>query len=410
MAVSDSLRSALIPPARRRSEVQEGVSAMKRHTAVGLALMLTLTLAALAPIRIGAAAQNTGKISGEVLDRNEKPFPGVIVIISNEQGQKHELKTDEKGRFSQGFLRTGMVYVITFKINDQTFHEQQRRLEGGKEEIVNVNVKQLLAKTDAASLEAAKKEEEVRKQFEGMKEHFDAGRDALDAAKQAKLDLQKAPPDQKAALQEKMAQSGATAVTELQAAEKAAPENDPNLHVVLAKLGDAYETAGNYAEAVTAYQKAIALKPENAGYYNNFGNNLARAGKTQEAMAAYEKSATLDPVNAASAWRNAGIVLFNANLMKEAIQPLKKSIEIDPKSPQAWYLLGASLVNTMGFKQEGGKIIPILEPGTVEAYEKCIELDSNGPYGAQARDGLEQLKAMGLGIETRIRTRPPKKQ
>ncbi|HLE37728.1 MAG TPA: hypothetical protein VI699_11360, partial [Candidatus Acidoferrales bacterium] len=66
---------------------------MKRHTAVSLALMLILTLAALAPIRIGAAAQNTGKISGEVLDRNEKPFPGVIVIISNEQGQKHELKT-----------------------------------------------------------------------------------------------------------------------------------------------------------------------------------------------------------------------------------------------------------------------------------------------------------------------------
>jgi len=403
MGLSDSLRPSLIPPARCRTELQKGVPAMKRHTAVGL--MLALALVVLGP---GAAAQNTGKISGEVLDRNEKPFAGVIVVITNEQGQKFELKTDEKGRYSQGFLRTGLTYVITFKVGDRPVYEQQRRLEGSKEEILNVNFKQLLAQS-AVAAEAEKKEEETRKQFEGMKERFDAGRTALDAAKQAKLDVQKAPADQKAALQEKAAQSAATAVAELEAAEKAAPEKDPNLHVVLAKLGEAYETAGKYEDAVGAYQKAIALKPEMAGYYNNLGNNLARAGKIQEAMAAYEKSASLDPTNAASAWRNAGIVLFNANLMKEAIPPIKKSLEIDPKSPQAWYLLGASLVNTMGYKQEGEKIIPILAPGTVEAYEKCIELDSNGPYGAQARDGLEQLKAMGLGIATKIRTRPPKK-
>ena len=403
MAQSDSLCPALIPPAGCRTVVEEGVSAMKRHFAVGL--VLALALAVFAP---AAAAQNSGKISGTVLDRSEKPFLGVIVIITNEQGQKYELKTDEKGRYSQGFLRTGLTYTIQFKIGNQVRWEQQRRVESAMEEIVDVNFKELIAKS-AVAVEAEKKEEEARKEFEGMKGHFDAGRDALDVAKQAKLELQKAPADQRAALQEKVAQSTTTAVTEFQAAEKAAPEKDQNVHVVLAKLGEAYETAGNYPEAVTAYQRAIALKPEMAGYYNNLGNNLARLGKIQEAMAAYEKSASLDPANAASAWRNAGIVLFNANLMKEAIPALKKSLELDPKSPQAWYLLGATLVNTMGFKQEGGKIIPLLEPGTVEAYEKCIELDSNGPYGAQARAGLEQLKAMGLGIETKIKTRPPKK-
>jgi len=377
---------------------------MKRHFAAGLAA--ALILAVCAPI---AAAQNTGKISGEVLDRDEKPFPGVAVVITNDQGQKYELTTDAKGHFSQAFLRTGIVYVISFKVKDQVFHEERRRLDAGSEQVVNVNIKKLLAAQEAAGSETAKKEEEARKQFEGMKTKFDAGRDALEAAKQARAEAQRAPAEQRAALQERAMQGAATAVAELEGAEKAAPEKDPNLHVVLAKLGEAYEAAGRFPDAVGAYERAIALKPEMAGYYNNLGNNLARTGKTQEAMAAYEKSAALDPTNAANAWRNAGIVLFNANLMKEAIVPLKKSLELDPKSPQAWYLLGASLVNTMGFKQEGGKIIPILEPGTVEAYEKCIELDSNGPFGAQARAGLEQLKAMGLGIETKIKTRPAKR-
>jgi hypothetical protein len=43
------------------------------------------------------------------------------------------------------------------------------------------------------------------------------------------------------------------------------------------------------------------------------------------------------------------------------------------------------------------------KPGTIEAYEKAIELDPNGPYGQQAQEGLEQLKAMGAGIETKVR-------
>jgi hypothetical protein len=62
----------------------------------------------------------------------------------------------------------------------------------------------------------------------------------------------------------------------------------------------------------------------------------------------------------------------------------------------------------MGFKQEGDKVIPILQPGTIEAYQKCIELDPNGPYGAQAKQGLEQLQAMGFGIETKVKSRTKK--
>ena len=54
-------------------------------------------------------------------------------------------------------------------------------------------------------------------------------------------------------------------------------------------------------------------------------------------------------------------------------------------------------------------MLPILAPGTVEAYQKAIELDPNGPYGAQAKQGLESLEAMGVGIQTKVKSRATKK-
>ena len=64
-------------------------------------------------------------------------------------------------------------------------------------------------------------------------------------------------------------------------------------------------------------------------------------------------------------------------------------------------LRSLSVVNTMDFKQDGDKLIPIMQPGTVEAYQKAIQLDPNGPYGAQVKQGLDALQAMGLGIDTK---------
>ncbi len=357
-----------------------------------------------------AAAQFNARIYGQVLDRDGKPFADVTVVIKSDIGQSWEVKTDRNGKYSQTGLRGGnAVYTISFKVKDQVIWEEQKRLASGAEEKVDLNIKEMIAKQGAVAVEQQKKEEEQKKQFETLKAHFDAGRTALDEARLVRGQMQRATVEQRPALQDKLKELSTTAVTELQAAEQAVGPNDPNHHIVLAKLGDAYEAAGRYEEAAAAYQKAIELKPDEATYYNNMGNALAKLGKIPEAMAAYAKSASLDPANAANAWRNAGIVLYNANRMKEAIEPLRKALEIDPKSAQAWYLLGASLVYEMGFKQEGNKVIPILLPGTIEAYQKAIELDPNGPYGVQAKQGLEALQQMGVsGIETRVQGRKKK--
>jgi hypothetical protein len=44
----------------------------------------------------------------------------------------------------------------------------------------------------------------------------------------------------------------------------------------------------------------------------------------------------------------------------------------------------------------------------VEAYQHAIDLDPNGPIGAQAKQGLDSLTAMGVGITTKVGEAPAK--
>jgi tetratricopeptide (TPR) repeat protein len=147
----------------------------------------------------------------------------------------------------------------------------------------------------------------------------------------------------------------------------------------------------------------VTAKPD-AGAYNNLGIDLAKAGKFDEAKVAYEKSAQLDPGGAARAYRNFGAVAYNAGKLQGpvAVEMLKKATDLDPNNAQGWFLYGAALVANMQVKQEGEKMTFIIVPGTVEAYQRCIELDPNGSFGAQAKAGLEELKAMGVGIDTKV--------
>jgi tetratricopeptide (TPR) repeat protein len=270
---------------------------------------------------------------------------------------------------------------------------------------------QAKSKEQQADEEAQKKaQEEAKAKFAAMKGHFDAGTMALEQAKGIRAQMDKLPKDQQASMQGQLDMTAGTAITELQAALEGTAETDNNRPLVLAKLGESYETDGKFADAATTYQKAVALKMDPA-YYNNLGNCLARIGKTEEATAAYQQAIMLDPMNTAMYWRNLSVGLYNTGKIKESIDPLRKATDADPKSAQAWYLLGAALVNTMEFKQDGDKLTPVMQPGTIEAYQKAIDLDPNGAYGAQAKQGLEALQAMGIsGITTASGSKNAKKK
>ena len=353
-----------------------------------------------------AAAQN-GSIAGKILDVNGKPWFGLNVEAVSEQGAKYDAKTDAQGEYAIRNLRAG-VYTVTITTFPAPNEKQppvqmgQLKVTSGEEVKADMNFKDIMAKQGTEAAEKVKKQDEDKQKFEGMKAHYAAGSAFLEQERKAKEDLSKATPDQRDAAKQNLKDLSDKAAGEFQAAQKSAPEKDPNQHLLWAKLGEAYDVAGRNEEAAQAYQQAVLAKPDEPGYYNNLGNVLARAGKIDEARAAYTKSATLDPTKAATAWRNFGISLYNANRGADAIEPLQKSAELDPKNAQTWYLLGACLIYKMTVKKVGDKDVPEFAPGTIEAYQKAVELDPNGPFGQQAKEGLAQLQQMAPGIDIRV--------
>jgi tetratricopeptide (TPR) repeat protein len=375
-------------------------------------VLAAIAVAALGSILAPRAAAQAGSISGTILSMEGKPWPEVTIRAVSDQGAKQETKTDSAGKYSLANLRAGIysVFVVFPPPNDKQapYQANQCKVTGGEDTKVDLNFQDVLAKQGTAVQEQMKKNEEAKSKMEGLKAHFAAGNALIDQEKQAKIDLTKAPADQREAAKQKLANLGDQAVKEFQEASKNLGEKDPNAHLVWFKLGEAYDTAGRNDDAAQAYQQAINAKGDVPGYYNNMGNVLARAGKIEEAKAAYTKSAELDPPNAATAWRNFGISLYNANRLADAIEPLQKATELDPKSAQAWYLLGASLLMKMTTKKVGDREEVQLAPGTVEAYQKAEELDPNGPWGQQAKQGLTDLKALGAGIETKVNLKKKK--
>ena len=387
---------------------------MRRMIRAWMALILALSFATI------AAAQGTGRVSGEILDREGKPYPDVNVEIKNpDTGQTYTTKTDKAGRFTQLGLLSG-VYVFTLtNEKDHLDFKVQFRVVQDQENIFKLNFKEVAAQQGPSAEEAKKREDEENK-FKNMKQHFDAGMAAMNDSTTLRTQLKTAPADQQSGIKDKLNTDYQTAITELQQAEQGVLPKDTKTHaIVWSNLGQAYEFAGRYAEAAAAFQKAAEMQPQ-ASYYDHLSINLANVAAAQptldkaklaEAGAACDKAAAADPTIAARCWKNIGIILSNKNHQPDAVAPLQKATQLDPKDAQAWFLLGGALSAEITPKQEGDKMTYEIPPGTAEAYQKAIETAPAGsPIAEQSKQMLDGLAAMGAGDATSLSTKKSKKK
>ncbi len=369
----------------------------------GMALVLALSIAS-SPAWLGSSvsAQRQGTVLGNVKDESGKPMEGISIIIEPDGGGVAiTATTDSNGHFVKQGIPAGS-YVVTYKQGETLLFKIKANVALGKETDASLN---LGDPKIAEYMARVKKENEEMAKFGKLKLHFDAGTAALAQATDLRTQLNKAPTAQKPDLKAKLDPVASQAISEFQEALKVIDEKDEANRVsVLTQLSLAYEAAGKYDEEAQTIQLVVAIKPD-ASLYNNLGNALAKGNKVDEARAAYLKSGELDPANMAEAYRNFGAVLFNLGRLSDpaVAEMLRKSTQLDPANAQGWFLLGVALVANITFKDEGGKMIPQLQPGTVEAYQKCIDLDPNGPLGEQARQGLQGLKEMGAGIDVKLK-------
>tara|TARA_B110000908_G_C10242585_1_gene446938 strand:- start:899 stop:2545 length:1647 start_codon:yes stop_codon:yes gene_type:complete len=94
-------------------------------------------------------------------------------------------------------------------------------------------------------------------------------------------------------------------------------------------MGNALQDQFKRDEAITAYEKALSIKPDYADAYNNIGVTLKEQGKLDEAIAAYEKTLSLKPDHAA-AYYNIGVTLQEQGKLDEAIAACEKALSLKP--------------------------------------------------------------------------------
>ena len=224
-----------------------------------------------------AAAQDV-RVTGQVLDRDGKPWAGLTVVIKSDSGRSFTLKTDNQGKFSQIGLTPGVYSVSVNLPGQQQPYTEKHQFSSGEDNDVTINFKSIVAQ-QGANPEQEKKQAEAANQFKNMKAHVDAGVAALSSAEDVRKQLKTASADQKPTLEGQMKTDYQTAVTELQQAEQAAaanPKDTKNHAIILSDLGFAYSNSGQYDQAVSSYQKAIELNPQ-PGYYNGLSSSLANS-------------------------------------------------------------------------------------------------------------------------------------
>ncbi|HBY59861.1 MAG TPA: hypothetical protein DEH78_08545 [Solibacterales bacterium] len=348
----------------------------------------------------GTAQAQTGSFEGTVKGEDGQPLKDAMILIERlDIKGNYKVKTDKKGKFFHAGLPLGK-YKVSCTVNGQvkdTVNGVSTRL--GDVVAVDFDLQAQASKQQALA-KAAESGTLTQEQARDMSPEAKAQMEKQMKERQAQMAKNKALNDAfNAGMEAIKTKQFDLAVEQL----AKASEMDPKQYAVWVQLAEAYQgqagtKTGDEQTAVTnksleAFQKAIELKPDDAGTHNNYGLALARARKLEEAQAELTKAATLDPTQAGKYFFNLGAVLTNTGQLDGAGEAFKKATEADPNYAPAQYQYGMFLVSKA--TMQGDKMIP--PPGTREAFEKYLQLD---PNGANAETAKAMIASFEAGVQT----------
>jgi tetratricopeptide (TPR) repeat protein len=165
-------------------------------------------------------------------------------------------------------------------------------------------------------------------------------------------------------------------------------QNNPNVALYHANLGEMRRLVGRIDEAILAGRRALELRPDFPAALSNLGIALFDQGEFEEALAQYDRAIALQD-DFAQAHSNRGNALLRLKRYPEAESAYRRAIELQPAFADAWNNLGASLRE-------------LKRPEEAEAaYLRSLELSPDNPKTldnlALALRDLERLEeAAGL--------------
>ncbi|MGH0031812.1 MAG: tetratricopeptide repeat protein, partial [Myxococcota bacterium] len=137
------------------------------------------------------------------------------------------------------------------------------------------------------------------------------------------------------------------------------------------RAGMANERTGNYPMAVEAYQRGLAVEPENVELLNALGFSLFQQGRSRDAVVAFEKALAVDPQHAKS-HNNMALASIDLGELEVAEAHYRESLAIEPQP---------AIYNDLGFVLERQGL-----PDEADAmYRQALALD---PGSAAAHTNL----------------------
>ena len=100
--------------------------------------------------------------------------------------------------------------------------------------------------------------------------------------------------------------------------------------------GVALALLGRIDEALAAFDRALAINPQDAKAHDYRGAVLAQLGRMDEALAAFDRALAINPQDA-EAHHNRGAVLTQLGRMHEALAAFDRALAIDPQDAKAHY-------------------------------------------------------------------------
>lgn len=147
--------------------------------------------------------------------------------------------------------------------------------------------------------------------------------------------------------------------------------------------------AGNYDQAVTAYQDAIKATPGYAAALNGLGSALFKLKKGDEAVAQFKAASEADP-SFKLAWFNLGFASRKTQDFATAAKAYEKYTALDPNDPDGFYGLAES------YKQSNQ---PEKAIAAYETYVKKEARPTEQKYVDRAKESIAQLKSAAKPAE-----------
>jgi tetratricopeptide (TPR) repeat protein len=137
------------------------------------------------------------------------------------------------------------------------------------------------------------------------------------------------------------------------------------------------------------------LNPEIAGAaYSDLGEIYARTKRTEQAQAAWDSAVKVNPAKAPLYLGNETIIFYQEGDAEAQVAAADKAIAVDPNRGVLYYFKGQGLISKATVDAQTQRMIP--PPGCLEAYQKYLQLEPKGKFSEEAK---EMIVAAGGQLE-----------